>query len=219
MTNKEFTDALATYSIGYDPAYTFTGWCTEQGTPFAELWDTCDYPKKMAEILGWCIEPRGEEEKRFVLLACKRARFCLGLVLTGKDKPKQAIELTEKWVRGEARPLESRRASDYAHEKAHGAPSKITHENYATRDASHSAVHVGLIATARNTTALCKHIYEALDHSHDALAAAANHALKRDAYTMITRGDQDVAKIIREEFGAEEVEKLLLAKIETFPRE
>jgi len=68
-----------------------------------ELWGDCKRGDWMLWLIGKLSgEPESEKRKKLVLTACKCARLSLKYVEKDETRPLQAIEIAEKWARGEA---------------------------------------------------------------------------------------------------------------------
>jgi hypothetical protein len=66
-------------------------------------WAACERGDWMLWLAGKTSgEPMSEQRKRVVLAACACARLALPHVRAGEERPLRAIELAERWARGEA---------------------------------------------------------------------------------------------------------------------
>jgi len=72
-------------------------WLEKQESPRA-AWDACERPDWMI----WLAARRGIDRKIIVRIACDCARTVLRFVPEGEDRPRLAIETTERWLVGEA---------------------------------------------------------------------------------------------------------------------
>ena len=91
-------------------------WLETQETP-REAWDTCERPDWMI----WLAVRRGIDRKVLVRIACDCARTALRFVPEGEDRPRLAIETTERWLIGEATIEEVRAARGAAYAAAYAA--------------------------------------------------------------------------------------------------
>ena len=82
----------------------------EEAVPWARRYGT-DWERALAEceeiwVLGWLADAllhRGHlKHEALVLAACACARSVLHLVPTGEDRPRLALEVADRWTRGEA---------------------------------------------------------------------------------------------------------------------
>jgi hypothetical protein len=65
-------------------------------------WDACPRADWMLWLMGKAAGgPRSQSRRRLVLVACACAREALPLVRKGEGRPLAAIELAERWARGE----------------------------------------------------------------------------------------------------------------------
>ena len=87
-------------------------WLATQSDPRA-AWETCERPDWMI----WYARRRDVDPKVFVRIACDCARTVLWLVPEGENRPRLAIEVAERRMRGEATIDEVRDAA-YAAEAA-----------------------------------------------------------------------------------------------------
>ena len=82
----------------------------EEAVPWARRYGT-DWERALAEceeiwVLGWLVDAllyRGHlKHEALVLAACACARSVLHLVPTSEDRPRLALEVADRWTRGEA---------------------------------------------------------------------------------------------------------------------
>ena len=76
----------------------------------AEIWRDCE----RGDWMLWLAARIGVDRKQIVLAACACARLNLSAVPAGEERPRMAIETTERWCRGEATDEEVRAATDAA---------------------------------------------------------------------------------------------------------
>ena len=72
-------------------------WLSTQ-TDAEQAWLTCERPDWMI----WYAARRGVDRNVLVRIACDCARTALRFVPAGEDRPRIAIETTERWIAGEA---------------------------------------------------------------------------------------------------------------------
>src|SRR3972149_6910811 len=72
-------------------------WLKTQASPRA-AWDACERPDWMI----WLAARRGVDHKVLARIACDCARTALRFVPAGEDRPRLAIEATERWIVGAA---------------------------------------------------------------------------------------------------------------------
>ena len=85
-------------------------WLRTQTDP-EQAWQTCERPDWMIWYAGRC----GIDRKVLVRIACDCARTALRFVPEGEDRPRLAIETTERWLSGEATIEEVRSARQAAY--------------------------------------------------------------------------------------------------------
>lgn len=98
-------------------------WLATQ-TDAASAWANCTRGDWMLWLCGKLAGKHwSRARRRMVLAACECARLALPLVEAGEDRPRKALELAEKWVRGGWVSREQlRAAADAAYAAADAAP-------------------------------------------------------------------------------------------------
>lgn len=94
-----------------------------------------------ADWMLWSVGKLNVDRKTLVTIACRIARKVLHLVPAGEDRPRIAIETTERWVRGEATIEEVRGARAAADTAAAAAA-------YAAADTAYATAYAAAYATA-----------------------------------------------------------------------
>ena len=115
-------------------------WLTTQSDPRA-AWEACERP----DWLIWYARRRGAGRKTLVRIACDCARTALPFVPKGEDRPRLAIETTERWLVGEATIEEVR--------SARNAADATTAADAAAADAAYAAAYAADAAYAANAAA------------------------------------------------------------------
>ena len=135
-------------------------------------WRYCKRGDWMLWVLGKVCD--GDEmHKKVVLAACECARLSLTHVPDGEDKPRIAIETTEKWVRGEAT-IDDIRTAAYAVYLAYAAAytAYITavypaYAAYAAYTTAHAAAYASAAAHATSYASATDAKEEALSKCAD----------------------------------------------------
>lgn len=91
-----------------------------KGKSLSIAWRTCQQADWMLWLLGRMSGSEGWPDRKVVmLLACTCARTALKYVPKGEDRPRIAIDTSEKWTRGEATIEEVRAAASAASDAAY----------------------------------------------------------------------------------------------------
>ena len=122
-------------------------WLATQSDPRA-AWETCERPDWMI----WYARRRDVDPKVFVRIACDCARTVLWLVPEGENRPRLAIEVAERRMRGEATIDEVRDAAYAAEDAAADAAYVVDAAADATYAAAYAAVYTAAAAAAADAT-------------------------------------------------------------------
>jgi nucleoid-associated protein YgaU len=126
-------------------------------------WDNCE----RADWMLWLLARLHEDRKSVVWLACQCARTSLKYVPKGEKRPRVAIEMTERWCRGEASIEDVRAAAADAYAAA------VYDAAAAAADAVYAAADAADAAAAAAADAAADAVYAAADAADAAAAAAA----------------------------------------------
>ena len=108
-----------------------------------QAWQTCERPDWMI----WYAARRNIDRKILVRIACDCARTVLRFVPEGEDRPRIAIETTERWIVGEATIEEVRKARTDAAD-AYAAAAAAADAATAAADAATAATDAAADAAA-----------------------------------------------------------------------
>ena len=78
----------------------------------AAAWEACERPDW---LIWWLKRQPATDRKTLVRIACACARTALRFVPEGEERPRVAIETTERWLVGDATIKEVRTAAHAAH--------------------------------------------------------------------------------------------------------
>jgi hypothetical protein len=157
------------------------------GQSAAEAWEKC----VRSDWMFWICGRVGVERKRIVLAACACARLALKFVKEGEERPRICIEITERWVRGEATIGEVRKARDEswkawpaaaAYDAAYAAYAAAAYAAYAA-----AAFAAGAAAAFAAYDAAAYAAYAAYDAAYAAAFAAGAAAAQRDCANAIRK--------------------------------
>jgi hypothetical protein len=109
-------------------------WLKTQDSPRA-AWQTCERPDWMI----WLAARRGVDRKVLVRIACDCARTALRFVPEGEERPRLAIETTERWLVSEATTEQVRAAGQAADAAAAYAADAYAYAAYAAYAAAYAA--------------------------------------------------------------------------------
>jgi hypothetical protein len=144
--------------------------------PLEEAWNTC----KRGDWMLWLAARLEIDKKLLVTAACDCAELSLKFITAGEDRPRQAIEMARKWVRGETS-LEEVCKAVYAAANAANAA-----------NAAYAAYAARAVYAAANAANAANAAYAA------ARAAYAAYAAARAAYA----ADAETLKICAEKVRA-----------------
>lgn len=169
-TTAETTDMQSLVSFARDRGACREArvWLATQSDPRA-AWETCERPDWMI----WYARRRDVDPKVFVRIACDCARTVLWLVPEGENRPRLAIEVAERRMRGEATIDEVRDAA-YAAEAAAAAA-----------DATYAAAYAAVYTAA--AAAYAAYVVDAAADAAAADAAAAYAGTREQANIQMCR--------------------------------
>ena len=131
MTSPSITDVIE-FARSKAACGEALAWLKTQDDP-KHAWQTCERPDWMI----WLAGRRNIDRKVLVKIACDCARTALRFVPEGEDRPRLAIETTERWIVGEATIEEVRSARNAAADAAYAAYAYAA--AYAAADAAYAA--------------------------------------------------------------------------------
>jgi len=118
---------------------------------FGTAWATCT----RGDWMLWLLErlkgrPQGEGHKRLSLCVCEAVRPCLEFVPSGEDRPRFAMETTERWAKGLAswEDVRSARSASRSATMSAAESATMSAAESATRLASESATRLAAESAA-----------------------------------------------------------------------
>lgn len=157
-----------------------------------EAWKQNINGAELAWLLARIVQPQSSDHRRLVGVLCVAVRRVINFVLKGEKRPLQALELTERWTKGD---------ETVTVKMLQSAGNKACAFNLA-------ATHVTDVATAANVAQVANIVYAtAYDTAYTYGAyAAATTAATTDANANVAAATlTQIAKDIRDEFSFDEV--------------
>jgi len=123
-------------------------WIATQADP-ETAWQNCH----RGDWMLWLLGKLDADRKQLVLACCKIARLSLKYIPENENRPRIAIEIAEKWCRGEATLEEVESAADAAYAAAayYGVDAN-TAAAYAATYTANAAAYAAAYAVFYNTT-------------------------------------------------------------------